>query len=238
MDDFALTLPDAAAAAAWLDRVTPHIAADDALPALGCVQITVADGYLLAVATDRYTLAVSRIDAPTGTVRGTFLVSGEWARVAARVFDCESCDATTLTLTGRRVTLAAECCGAVTRPVPDLGGAWWPEWRALLASSLDHPPADRPATVAAEYLTRFSPYTSVGLDADGAVSLADTAAPIPYTVHVPADHRPVVLLSRDLLGIIAVQRTDRPQQTTDSDAGTDMRALWAPVLETREQVPA
>lgn len=246
MDDFTLDGLDAAAVAAWLDRVTPHISDDDTLPMLTCVQITIGDGYLLAIATDRFTLAVSRLDCATGTTRGTIGVPGQWARDAAAYFgDVRWYAALSLTLTGTRLALAAADDGPddtlATELASDLDydrGVWRPGWRAIVAASLDHPAADRPATVAAEYLARFVPHVSAGITPDGAVTLAEDAGPVPYRVHVPADHRPVVLISRDLLGIIAVRRVEQQQATEAPADDTDPRALWAPILAARELVPA
>lgn len=248
MDDFTLDLPDAAAAAAWLARVTPHISADDTLPMLTCVQITVGDRHLLAVATDRFTLAVSRLDVPTGAVRGTIAVPGQWARDAVDRFgDDDWYTALTMTLTGTRLALTPT--GGYADPDDTLAtelaseadydrGLWRPGWRAIVAASLDAPADTRPATLAAEYLGRFVPHTSVGLAPDGTVTLAEGNEPLPYQVHVPTEHRPVVLFSRDLIGIIAVRRIDRPQQATDSTEGNDPRETWAPILAAREQVAA
>lgn len=246
MDDFTLDGLDAAAVAAWLDRVTPHISDDDTLPMLTCVQITIGDGYLLAVATDRYTLAVSRLDVPTtGAPRGTIGVPGQWARDAAAYFgDVHWYSALTLTLTGTRLALAAgddPDDTLATELASDLDydrGVWRPGWRAIVAASLDAPADTRPATVAAEYLSRFVPCVSVGLDPAGTVTLAEDAGPVPYRVHVPTDHRPVVLLSPDLLGIIAVRRVEQQQTPAAAADDTDPRALWAPILTAREQVAA
>lgn len=246
MHDFTLDGLDAAAVATWLDRVTPHISDDDTLPMLTCVQITIGDGYLLAVATDRFTLAVSRLDCATGTTRGTIGVPGQWARDAAAYFgDVHWYSALTLSLTGTRLALAADDDGPddalVTELASDLDydrGVWRPGWRAIVAAALDHPAADRPAVVNVEYLSRFVPNTSVGLSPDGAVTLAEDAGPVPYRVHVPADYRPVVLISRDLLGIIAVRRVEQQQTPAAAADDTDPRALWAPILTAREQVAA
>lgn len=148
MHDFTLELPDASAVGAWLARVTPHISDDDTLPMLTCVQITIGDGHLLAVATDRFTLAVSRLDVPTlGAPRGTIGVPGQWARDAAAQFDDDDWyTALSLTLTGTRLALAADDDGPddalSTELAPALDydrGLWRPGWRAIVAASLDAP---------------------------------------------------------------------------------------------------
>jgi hypothetical protein len=51
-----------------LTQVTPHMAAENSgLPSIECVHLEAADGYLHAVATDRYTMAVARRAASTST---------------------------------------------------------------------------------------------------------------------------------------------------------------------------
>lgn len=245
MHDFTLALPDASAVGAWLARTVPHISDDDTLPMLTCVQITIGDGHLLAVATDRFTLAVSRLDVPTvGAPRGTIGVPGQWARDAAAQFDDDDWyTALSLTLTGSRLALAPADGHndpddtLATELASDLDydrGVWRPGWRAIVAASLDAPADTRPANVAAEYLGRFVPHTSVGLAPDGTITLAEGNGPLPYRVHVPTDHRPVALLSPDLLGIIAVRRVEQQQATAAAADYTDPRALWAPILAARE----
>jgi hypothetical protein len=63
---------------AWIGAVLPHAATDDTLPVLTKVVVEAADGVLYALATDRYTLAVSR-HWPPDPVSGALTVT-----VAAR----------------------------------------------------------------------------------------------------------------------------------------------------------
>lgn len=243
MHDFSLTLPDLDAVASWLDRVTAHISDDETIPVLTRVQITVGARHLLAVATDRYTLAVSRLEAPTGDVRGEFTVPGPWVRdVVAHYADEGRYDAVTLTLTADTITAAVPYDEPIRSPRgDDFGGPWRPGWRAMVASSLDHPADPAPVRVRADLLARFAPAAILTLSPDGTVSMAEGGGPVPYTVHSAGPQRPVALLSRDLIGLLAPIRADRPQQSTDPAEGTDPRAvwdLWAPILAAREPVAA
>jgi len=236
----------------WLARVLPHRSTDDTLPLLTRVQITIGDGHLLAAATDRYTLAVARLDAETGTTRACFTVSGEWLEEVMGELPGDQLADTpaSMSLDGESFTIEASddtdedfepyFDGEWNTTTVAHGGTffdWEPVARTLLAAPAD--PA--PVHVAARLLGRFTAPGAVTLDPAGALAL-DRLAPgpglPPLSLHSPGNDRPVLLLGDGFLGALSTWKP-RPGELIGEPPAADPGAwhsAWADLL-TAQRVP-
>jgi DNA polymerase III beta subunit, central domain len=239
----------------WLARVLAHRGTDDTLPFLTRVQITIGDRHLIAAATDRYTLAVARLNAETGTTRARFTLPGDWAdQVMAELPGGQLSETpATLTLNGETFTIeATDYTDEDFEPYFDgewntttvaHGGTFF-DWQPLVRSLLAAPADPAPVHVAARLLGRFTAPGAVTLDPAGPLAL-DRLAPgpnlPPLTLHSPGGGRPVLLLERGFLGLLPIWRP-RPGQLVSeppTPAPAAWRDAWADLLDTdRVPVPA
>lgn len=236
----------------WLARVLPHRGTDDTLPFLTRVQITIGDGHLLAAATDRYTFAVARLDAETGTTRACFTISGEWVEQVMGELPGGQLGETpaTLSLNGESFTIEASDYtdedfepyfdGEWNTTTTAHGGPFF-EWQPLVRALLAAPADPAPVHVAARLLGRFTAPGAVTLDPAGPLVL-DRLAPGPglpaLTLHSPGQDRPVLLLDRGFLGLLPTWK-QRPGQLVSeppTPAPTAWRNAWADLL-TAHRVP-
>lgn len=238
-----------------LARVLPHLGADDTLPFQTRVQITVGDGYVLAAATDRYTLAVTRLPAATGAARARFTIDGEWARdmhlelSGDRIADVPA----VLALAEGRFSVDLHGYHDEERE-PYFDGEWnatpaeqdgeWVTWEALVRPLLAKPADPAPVTVRVDLLGRFTAPGTLILDpAAPSILTAVTPSPgqPPLAVHFPGQGRPLVLFGPGFLGLLAVVKTlpERPVPAEPDIDPDGWHATWAAVLGAeRAAVPA
>jgi hypothetical protein len=237
----------------WLARVLPHLGTDDTLPFLMRVQITIGDGYVLAAATDRYTLAVTHLPATTGAARARFTIDGEWAReTAAELNDRRIADVPAeLSLTADRFGIDLHGYHDEERE-PYFDGEWnatatepeFIKWEAMARLPLASPADPTPVPVRADLLGRFTVPGTLILD-PAAPSILTAVSPgpglPPLSVHSPGGGKPLVLLGPGFLGLLAVIKThpDRPAPTAPAIDPDGWHAAWAEVLGAeRTAVPA
>lgn len=239
----------------WLARVLPHVGDDDTLPMLMRVQITIGDGYLLAAAADRFTLAVAHLPATTGAARARLTIDGAWAReMAAELAAHRLADVpAVLILTDQRFGIDLHGYHDEERE-PYFDGEWnttpadtdpeFIKWESLVRPLLAEPADPTPVPVRADLLARFTTPGTLTLNpAAPAVLTAVSIGPglLPLTVHSAGGHRPLVLLGPGFLGLLAILKT-RPDQPAPAAAPIDpdgWRATWSDLLTTdRTPVPA
>lgn len=248
MDPITITGITAGQVGAWLGRVLPHRGTDETLAVLTRVQITVGDGYLLAAATDRYTLGVARLQASTTVTTGRiqFIVPGAWAVELADELPGgrDAIAPAALTVTDTAVTLSTdtlviagtdEICydGDDFPTVPTWESGADPQWTRFFdwestARTLLAAPADpRPVHVAPGMLARFAESGAVILDPAGAAPLTvhqpGPGLP-PLAVHYPGGQRALVVLGADFLGLLLPLRLE-PDQQAAAPAAPDS-AVW------------
>ena len=231
----------------WLARVLPHVGEDDTLPMLMRVQVTVGDGYLLAAATDRFTLAVAHLPANTGAARARFTIDGQWAReMAAELDDHRRADV-------RAVLALGGATFSIDLPdfhdedfEPYFDGEWnataigpvteFIKWEGLVRPLLTEPRDPTPVHVRADLLARFTTPGALSLNpAAPTVLAAISPGPgmPPLVVHSPGRDRPLVLLGPGFLGLLAVLRTraERPVAATPDIDPDAWHAAWAALLD-------
>lgn len=230
----------------------PHRGTDDTLPFLTRIQITIGAGHLLAAATDRYTLAVARLGADTGTVCARFTLPGEWAEeVMAESPGGQFGDAPAmLALNGERFTIDVPDYGNAdfepyfdgewNRTTVAHGGPFW-DWQPLVRDLIAAPAGPAPVHVTATLLGRFTAPGAVTLDPTATLAL-DRLAPgpnlPPLTLHSPGAGRPVLLLGPGFLGLLPTWQP-RPGELVSqppTPAPAAWRIAWADLL-TAERVP-
>jgi hypothetical protein len=231
----------------WLARVLPHLGDDDTLPFLMRVQITIGEGYLLAAATDRYTLAVAHLPAATGAARARFTIDGERARdMAAELgYHRNLTDVpAVLALADDRFSIDLHGYHDEDRE-PYFDGEWnttpvesdpeFIKWEALVRPLLAEPADPAPVQVRADLLARFTTPGTLTLDPASptvltAVSLG--GGPLPLVVHSPGRHRALVLLGPGFLGLLAVlkTRTEHPAPATPDIDPDPWRTTWGDLL--------
>ena len=255
MDPITITGVTASQVRDWLTRVLAHLGANDTLPFLARVQITIGDGYVLAAATDRYTLAVTRLPAATGTGRARFTLDGQWARgMVSELDDGRIADVPAeLSLAGDRFGIDLPTYHDEERE-PYFDGEWnttlaeqegdWVKWEALVRPLLAKPADPTPVTVRADLLGRFTTPGTLLLD-PAAPSILTAVSPgpglPPLTVHSPGGGKPLVLLGPGFLGLFAAVKTDAERAVpAEPDIDPDgWHATWAAVLGAeRAAVPA
>jgi hypothetical protein len=225
--------------------VLPHRGTDDTLPFLTRVQITIGDGHLIAAATDRYTLAVARLDAETGDLHACFTVCGEWLEEVVAELPGGQLGETpaTLALNGESFTIeASDYTDEDFEPYFD--GEWnttvahrgpFFDWEPLARTLLAAPADPAPVHVAARLLGRFTAPGAVTLDPAGPLAL-DRLAPGPnlptLTLHNPGNQRPVLLLGDGFLGALSTWKP-RPGELVSQPPAAEpdaWRNAWADLL--------
>jgi hypothetical protein len=256
MDPITVTGLTAGRLADALTQVLTHLGTDPTLPFLTRAQITIRDGYVLLAATDRYTLAVVRLPAATGTGRARFTIDGEWARIMlAELHDPRLADApAVLTLTD--ATFGIDLPGWHDEDFePYFDGEWnttradtdpdWVAWENITRPLLAAPADPAPVPVRADLLAHFTIRAPLILD-PAAPSALTTLTPgpgmPPLAVHSPGNGGPLLLLGPDFLGLLAPYRmqTDRPTHAAPAALDPDgWRTAWADLLApARVPVPA
>lgn len=147
-----------------LAQVTPHMSHDDTLPVINSVHLEARDGYLFAVASDRYTLAVARTAITSDTHwKNTFVPAEKIPALEAwldSAFDTvtlaviKADDAATLTITGKTGSMSIDYSNSEYRHFPD--------WRKLFRAQLDAKPQPVPLTgYTTKYLSRWEQAATV-----------------------------------------------------------------------------
>ena len=232
----------------WLNRVLPHRGTDDTLPFLTRVEITVADGHLIAAATDRYTLAAADLPADTGSTRVRFTVPGDWAEeLAAELPDGSFAHAEAqITVTDTAITLDVEALvyagtdelcydGDQFTTIPDWQGWPW-AWQNAARDLLAAPADPQPVQVPARTLARFAIPNALTLDPAAPAPLAAlTAGPDtpPLAVHHTSDPRLIALLGPGFLGLLHAWRPRPDHAHTPEPVTTDpeaWRRAWTDLL--------
>lgn len=141
-----------------LDQVKPHMSTDDTLPVINSVHLEVRDGYLFAAATDRYTLAVSRVAVTTADNWTHSFIPGEnlpaleaWLEAAVGTVTLavsNAADDGTLTITGKT--------GSMTIAYNSRAYKNFPSWRNLVRNEIDSQPQPVSLTgFTTKYLARW-----------------------------------------------------------------------------------
>lgn len=147
------TIP-AAALRQMIDRVTPHMSNDDTLPVTNSVRIEHSEGFLFAVATDRFTIGISRFAVVnTGETWQVSIPSYQLAAVTAWLGTVSgSVDITTREAGGQaRVKLYCGD-GSMEFSVDTADNRDFPRWRAILRTALTAEPVAIPVT---SYTSQF-----------------------------------------------------------------------------------
>lgn len=154
-----------------LAPVVPLAGRDDLLPILKAVSLTVRDGEVLAVATDRYRVGLCRQPLPAEHEGDALTQAGDWSALVAledvqlvlRLFKANRTDDALLTLTvasgGQTLTVErthASTMYADVRVVAHLVDGTYPKLGGIFAAILEAPPALRfPVTVNPQFLNDF-----------------------------------------------------------------------------------
>nr|WP_119589807.1 phiSA1p31-related protein [Streptomyces scabiei] len=146
---------------AMLKQVTPHMSEDDDIPVIHSVRLEARDGWLYAIASDRYTLGASRREIiadgnRTGHVPGWFVPSlAAWLDGTAEYGETVSLS---LPVDDRPAPLsfAASGCGTLTVDYDADRYKAFPDWRKILHAALTAEPGLVPLSgVTTRYLTRW-----------------------------------------------------------------------------------
>lgn len=153
-----------------LDQVAPHMSTDSNLPGLCGVQLEADGGTVYAVATDRYTMAVSRRSLDHGHATWSAWLPRETVnRIRAFLTDCAGRidvemrrGRLTIAAAGRRMTVDAAV------PV----WIWIPRWRPVVTAALTAAPSlDREVGLSVSFLARWGhiagPHTKLTVWATG-----------------------------------------------------------------------
>ncbi|MFI9331939.1 hypothetical protein ACIGZJ_30910 [Kitasatospora sp. NPDC052868] len=195
-----------------LSQVEPHMNRADWLPAIAGVHLESDGTHLIAIATDRHTMAISRTplrsdDGPwQATIPGSRIKS---LRQWLKAHDSEA--NIRIGTTGKTITLE----GPTDEIHLTATGGDFPKWRAMVATLLADAPQPVPLTaLTAEYLGRWA--------TAGCILNASQAAP----------GKPLILFGDDFLGL------QMPVRLQEGHTRAKAAAEWSATLGAADAAPA
>lgn len=142
---------------AAIKQVVPHMSDNDTLPVINSIHLEVADGYLFATATDRFTIATARADVATEAKWTNVHIPAEqlatvqeWLKAAlgtVTIDIAEANDATAVTFQAKGSSLRVEYNARAYKRFPD--------WRKLLLKALGDAKPVPMTGVTTKYLARW-----------------------------------------------------------------------------------
>jgi hypothetical protein len=181
-----------------IDRVSPHMSEEDVLPIINCVRIEHSDGFLFAVATDRYTIGVARSAVVNTGETWQFSIPAAQLKSVTSWLKCTSGNVDLTTRRdGDQMKTRLHSAGSFLEfsSRAEYAGTY-PRWRGILRTALtDEPKAISVATCDARFLARWK---------HGATLLHTWQA---------GPHAPIVFMSDDP-GFIGAQMPVRPEDNS------------------------
>ncbi|MFE0887857.1 phiSA1p31-related protein [Streptomyces rochei] len=142
---------------AVIEQVVPHMSDDDTLPVINSIHLEVADGYLFATATDRFTVATARADVAAEAHWTNVHIPAEqlatvqeWLKAAfgtVTIDIVEDNDAMAVTFQAKGSSLRVEYNARAYKRFPD--------WRKLLLKALGDAKPVPMTGVTTKYLARW-----------------------------------------------------------------------------------